>query len=156
MSSVRIINPNGTITISGNWGNPALSSGADFGQIFASVTTGQQGVLPQSTRQLIFGSYNNSYISAASGFTLSYTTDTAFADADSGTYATATVATTPQGAGTWYTYSTGGFVDLTDDFVFYVTAGGSEPVYAFAFIGFTTAGDNTSNQGTYTFEVKTL
>ncbi len=139
------------LTLNGNWGNPGLG-GEDFGTIYFDIITGEQGAL-DTGRQLIWDNFNNSYISANSG-TLKYTTTTAFASVTSATYSGATTASSPQGMGTWYTYSGSGVLVLTANYVFYIEVGGT--VYAFAISGYASSGTANNNQGAYTIEVKTL
>ncbi|MGO3161931.1 hypothetical protein [Sphingobacterium sp. JB170] len=150
-----------SVTLEGNWGNPALGGG-DYGTIYFNIVNGTQGETSGAGRQLKFDSYNNSFISPASGsFTLQYSDDTAFDDVTSSTPSTAApYALGRKGTGTganpigWYEYTEGGIVSLVEDFVMYVSDGTN--TYAFAATGYQANGTATNNQGIYTFEVKQL
>jgi len=145
------------VKLCGNWGNPALESGADFGVIYFSIEDGNQGTLP-SDRQLKFDSYNNSYISRASAsFTLKHI---AGANLDTVTVDDYNDENLPSdqdnsfGAGTWYSYEQPGGVVVDTSFVFFISDGSS--VWAFAGADFEANGVNANNQGVFVFNVRKL
>ena len=161
LKQIKISATASIVTMEGIWGNPAIPNGADFGTVFFDITKGFQGTLSQPSRQLKFDSFNNSFISPSAGtFTLEYSDDTAFVDVTSST--PRTTAPYPLGekggsAGNpigWYEYTTGGNVNLVQDFVMYVNVGST--IYAFAANGWQANGTFLNNQGVFTFEVKTL
>ncbi|OWK69609.1 hypothetical protein [Pedobacter sp. AJM] len=153
-------------TIVGRWGNPR-SGGAAFGTVYANVITGAQDTVGSIAHQLLFSSHNNSTISPASGYTLSYLNTTkALSAIDASDVASATtvsslgIATTSNAANTsltangWLIYSTGGTVAAVQNLVVFVSDGST--TYALKFSSAVGEGTSTHNRGVYYFDRGTV
>lgn len=145
-------------TITGKYGNPALGP-TGFGTVYVNLATPAQDSTGTFTGvNVLFTSFDNSFVKVPSGYTLKYLynpsatfTSLKISDftttAGSGGVGQNTGGSSPNG---WYNYDTEGNPVAIAGFYLLVTPTGSGTSYAFYFSGVTAQGTPSWNRGVYT------
>jgi len=145
-------------TITGKYGNPALGP-SGFGTVYVNLATPAQDSTGTFTGvNVLFTSFDNSFVKVPSGYTLKYlyntgATFTSLKISDFTTTASAsgvgqnTGGATPNG---WYNYDTEGNPTPIAGFYLLVTPTSGGTSYAFYFSSVSAQGTATWNRGVYT------